>query len=134
MKSRALNRREFIRLAGTGVGAACCLAAPGFRPVWASPLVSPLVSPGCRTSKVKVARRVRQLESSLDRILESAPPVEKEEQVVVTGKPADRYLFKVPSLRNVARTAPYFHDGSVADLAGAIRRMARSQLCRARPQ
>ena len=56
MKSRALNRREFIRLAGTGVGAACCLAAPGIRPVWASPQGSPLVSPGCRTSKVKVAR------------------------------------------------------------------------------
>ncbi len=37
-------------------------------------------------------------------------------------------LFKVPSLRNVAQTAPYFHDGSVATLDDAIRIMARFQL------
>lgn len=37
-------------------------------------------------------------------------------------------LFKVPSLRNVALTAPYFHDGSVETLAGAIEIMARHQL------
>jgi cytochrome c peroxidase len=37
-------------------------------------------------------------------------------------------VFKVPSLRNVARTAPYFHDGSVATLAEAVRIMARLQL------
>ncbi len=34
----------------------------------------------------------------------------------VTKNDADLYVFKVPQLRNVARTAPYFHDGSVADL------------------
>jgi cytochrome c peroxidase len=38
-----------------------------------------------------------------------------------------RYL-RVPSLRNVAVTAPYFHDGSVSTLPEAIRRMARAQL------
>ncbi|MGO9444603.1 MAG: hypothetical protein ACLPXB_07475 [Thiobacillaceae bacterium] len=32
----------------------------------------------------------------------------------VTQNPADKYVFKVPSLRNVAMTAPCFHDGSVA--------------------
>lgn len=45
-----------------------------------------------------------------------------------TGDEADRYVFRVQPLRNVARTSPYFHDGSVADLGTAIRIMARVQL------
>jgi cytochrome c peroxidase len=36
--------------------------------------------------------------------------------------------FPVPSLRNVAQTAPYFHDASEATLPGAVRKMARHQL------
>jgi cytochrome c peroxidase len=48
----------------------------------------------------------------------------------VTHDEVDRYVFKVPSLRNVARTAPYFHDGSVARLDEAVRIMARYQLGR----
>ena len=40
------------------------------------------------------------------------------------------YVFKVPSLRNVAMTPPYFHDGSVATLPEAVRIMARVQLGR----
>ena len=43
----------------------------------------------------------------------------------------DRGVFRVPSLRNVALTAPYFHDGSAPALADAVRIMARSQLGRA---
>jgi len=46
----------------------------------------------------------------------------------VTGKETDRYFFKVPSLRNVAKTAPYLHDGSVPDLDQMVRIMARHQL------
>ena len=46
----------------------------------------------------------------------------------VTGSPSDRYKFKVPSLRNVAITAPYFHDGSVPTLRIAVKLMARHQL------
>ena len=46
----------------------------------------------------------------------------------VTGREVDRHLFKVPSLRNVARTEPYFHDGSVASLDEAVDLMARYQL------
>ena len=38
----------------------------------------------------------------------------------VTGDPADNFLFKVPPLRNVARTAPYFHDGSGETLEQAV--------------
>jgi len=46
----------------------------------------------------------------------------------LTNDPADLMLFKVPTLKNVARTGPYFHDGSSADLADAVRRMGRYQL------
>jgi cytochrome c peroxidase len=46
----------------------------------------------------------------------------------VTKDPADRYVFRVASLRNVAMTPPYFHDGSVAALPDAIKIMARLQL------
>ena len=42
----------------------------------------------------------------------------------------DRYVFRVPSLRNVALTAPYFHDGSAATLEHAATIMARYQLGR----
>jgi len=46
----------------------------------------------------------------------------------VTGAPSDEMVFKVASLRNVERTAPYFHDGSVATLDEAVRAMGRHQL------
>jgi len=46
----------------------------------------------------------------------------------VTKKAADKYLFKVPTLRNVALTAPYFHNGKVRDLDEAVRVMAKTQL------
>ena len=45
----------------------------------------------------------------------------------VTGKDEDRHRFKVPILRNVAVTFPYFHDGSSNDLGEAIGIMARFQ-------
>jgi cytochrome c peroxidase len=48
----------------------------------------------------------------------------------VTGRQEDRYVFRVPSLRNVALTAPYFHDGSVEKLEDAVEIMARYQLGR----
>src|SRR5262249_27079060 len=48
----------------------------------------------------------------------------------VTKKEEDRYVFRVPSLRNVAKTAPYFHDGSVERLDRAVRIMASVQLGR----
>jgi cytochrome c peroxidase len=46
----------------------------------------------------------------------------------VTGAAADDMVFKVPSLRNVAKTPPYFHDGSAPTLNTAVRMMARHQL------
>jgi cytochrome c peroxidase len=52
---------------------------------------------------------------------------------VATKREEDRHVFRVPSLRNVALTAPYFHDGSASDLAHAIVTMARYQLGREMP-
>jgi cytochrome c peroxidase len=46
----------------------------------------------------------------------------------VTKKEADAYLWKVPTLRNIALTAPYFHNGSVKTLDKAVRIMAKMQL------
>ncbi len=46
----------------------------------------------------------------------------------VTADPADRHVFKVPGLRNVVITAPYFHDGSISTLGEAVDTMARYQL------
>lgn len=49
----------------------------------------------------------------------------------VTRVESDRHVFRVPSLRNVALTAPYFHDGSAATLNDAVLVMAKYQLGKA---
>ncbi len=46
----------------------------------------------------------------------------------VSKKAEDEHFFKVPTLRNVALTAPYFHNGSVATLEEAVKVMAKVQL------
>ena len=46
----------------------------------------------------------------------------------VTDKESDKYVFKVPMLRNVSMTAPYFHDGEVGNLAEAVDLMGYLQL------
>ncbi|MBE7368216.1 cytochrome-c peroxidase [Ramlibacter pallidus] len=51
----------------------------------------------------------------------------------VSKKEEDMYVFRVPSLRNVALTAPYFHDGAVPTLDEAIDLMGRFQLGREIP-
>jgi cytochrome c peroxidase len=51
----------------------------------------------------------------------------------VTTNEEDRYVFKVPSLRNIALTAPYFHDGSAKTLEQAVATMAKYQLGRELP-
>lgn len=52
----------------------------------------------------------------------------------LTGRGADRHHFRVPGLRNVALTAPYFHNGSVATLDEAVEIMFKHQLGRGAPQ
>lgn len=51
----------------------------------------------------------------------------------VTGDEGDKFAVKVPSLRNIALTAPYFHDGSAASLEEAVSEMAEYQLGRDLP-
>ena len=46
----------------------------------------------------------------------------------ITKKEEDRYYFKVPSLRNVALTAPYFHDGRIPTLEKAVEKMMEHQV------
>lgn len=45
-----------------------------------------------------------------------------------TKNEADKFMFFVPQLRNVQKTAPYFHNGSVAGLADAVKIMGKAQL------
>jgi cytochrome c peroxidase len=52
----------------------------------------------------------------------------------VTHRDSDRNYFRVPSLRNVAVTAPYFHDGYAKTLPDAVKMMAKYQLGRSMPE
>ena len=45
----------------------------------------------------------------------------------VTQDPSDKFVFKVPQLRNVEMTAPYFHDGSISSLREAIIIMGKAE-------
>jgi cytochrome c peroxidase len=58
---------------------------------------------------------------------ELLPPGDKG-RFMVTKTPADEYVFRVPTLRNIALTAPYFHTGQVWDLRQAVAIMSASQL------
>jgi cytochrome c peroxidase len=53
-----------------------------------------------------------------------------EGRVAVTGRDADRFSFKVPTMRNVELTYPYFHDGAADTLTQAVDVMGRVQLGR----
>jgi cytochrome c peroxidase len=55
-------------------------------------------------------------------------PTEDPGRMEVTGDQADERVFKVPSLRNIAKTGPYLHDGSIQELDEMIRIMAEFQL------
>ena len=46
----------------------------------------------------------------------------------ITGKEKDKHTFRVPSLRNIALTAPYLHDGSINTLEQMVVLMSRYQL------
>lgn len=48
----------------------------------------------------------------------------------LTKNEADRFMFKAPSLRNVTKTGPYFHDGSITTLESAVTLMGKHQLGR----
>lgn len=54
--------------------------------------------------------------------------IKDEGRMAITKNKADQYFFKVPSLRNVEHTYPYFHDGSVWELSAAVSIMGETQL------
>ena len=64
-----------------------------------------------------------------DMIPAERPPLDLG-RFLTTNEPRDRRVFRVPSLRNVALTAPYFHDGHEQVLKRAVETMAKAQLGR----
>lgn len=58
------------------------------------------------------------------------PGVKDNGRSEITGNDADKFHFKVPSLRNITETGPYLHDGSVSDLNVMVKKMAEHQLGR----
>ncbi len=55
------------------------------------------------------------------------PGLTDEGRFEATGREADKYFFKVPSLRLIQHTGPYLHDGSVTDLREMVQLMAAHQ-------
>lgn len=66
---------------------------------------------------------------SLHKIGHKRPfPCQDRGRAEATGKPEDEGVFKVPSLRNIGETAPYYHDGQVRKLEEAVRLMGQHEL------
>lgn len=61
-------------------------------------------------------------------LVKPVPGLKDEGRAKVTKQDSDKYFFKVPSLRNIEKTAPYLHDGSKATLEETIAFMAEYQL------
>jgi len=57
-------------------------------------------------------------------------PTEDKGRFEATGNEADKYFFKVPSLRNITETGPYLHDGSIESLEEMTAKMAEYQMGR----
>lgn len=81
---------------------------------------------GCRRSSTTITYRTTCLYESYWKYTKSESI--DEGRYAVTKKEEDKYVFKVPPLRNVAVTAPCFHDGSVASLEEAVWIMEKVQL------
>lgn len=60
--------------------------------------------------------------------LEVPYPTEDKGRFEITKDADDMFVFKVPSLRNVVKTSPYFHDGHISQLEKAIKIMGKHQL------
>lgn len=73
-----------------------------------------------RPVSVQLAPGVNVMVDPKDLANVSEPEQEDDGRFEVTGNPGDRHAYKTPSLRNVALTAPYMHDGSIAMLAEVI--------------
>ena len=64
--------------------------------------------------------RHRHEDAELNRLIATNPDIAVLGRYLATQDPRDIGRFKTPTLRNVSRTAPYLHDGSVGSLAEAI--------------
>ena len=62
--------------------------------------------------------------------VEPWPDLTDEGRAAYTKNPVDKFVFKVPSLRNVAKTGPWLHDGSIDSLPTMVEKMAEHQLAR----
>ncbi|MBK6919666.1 MAG: c-type cytochrome [Deltaproteobacteria bacterium] len=58
------------------------------------------------------------------------PDLTDEGRGAITGNAIDRFVFRVPLLRNVAQTGPWLHDGSIAELSTMVDKMAEHQAAR----
>jgi cytochrome c peroxidase len=85
---------------------------------------------GCHTGALLGGVSMQRFGVVKDYWLETGSTKVDAGRVAYTKKEEDRYVFRVPMLRNVAKTAPYFHDGSVDSLEKAVRVMASVQLGR----
>lgn len=86
---------------------------------------------GCATCHqgMNVGGNLFQRFGVMEDAFEGREPVERDYgRMLVTGRDEDAFVFRVPSLRNVAITPPYFHDGSAETLDAAVRHMGRVQL------
>jgi len=83
---------------------------------------------GCHNGTGVGGNAFRKFGVYVDYWKETGVPTPDRGRADVTKDDADLYVFKVPMLRNVAKTAPYFHDGSVDDLSRAVRIMGATQL------
>jgi cytochrome c peroxidase len=61
------------------------------------------------------------------------PGLEDEGRVIITADERDRFVFKVPSLRNIEKTGPYMHDGSMPNLRDMVAKMVAHQTKRKGP-
>ena len=61
-------------------------------------------------------------------LVKAWPDLKDEGRAANTKVESDKFMFKVPSLRNTTETGPYLHDGSVKDLPTMVKMMAEHQL------
>lgn len=85
---------------------------------------------GCHNGPLFGGTTLQRFGLTQDYWLETGSKSIDQGRFALTKKDEDKYLFRVPMLRNVAKTAPYFHDGSTDRLERAVRIMAKVQLGR----
>jgi len=122
----ALDARE---IAGYGLFkgragcTACHLIGPASAPLTDEQFHNQGIGSGHLHSNLRVVvdRALTVEARDLGSVIQSDPEVAALGRFLVTRKSTDIGAFRTPSLRNVSRTSPYMHDGSVATLQAAVR-------------